>query len=94
MILYIYIGSIIFSVISYLVTLISSVIEMKSTFTHEERARLKNWNVKSKYSPLGKILIFICPIYNIILGLYFAFCYRELVDKMLIDAQKFLHNEN
>lgn len=81
--LYIYIGTILFSLLSLGVYTICVVSEYNQRFTKEERKLLSKNKAKREASPLVLPVSLLLPIWNIIMGFVAIFCYRSAADNYL-----------
>lgn len=79
----IYIGTILFSIIAAIVSTADMTVECKQKFGKENWEILSKYRFPRKYSTLGLVLGFITPIWNVILGLTMTYKYRQVADKFI-----------
>ncbi len=81
--LYIYIGTILFSVIAAIISTADMVSECKQKFGKESWEILSKYRFPRKHSTLGIVLGFIIPIWNVFLGFTMTYNYRQVADKFI-----------
>jgi heme/copper-type cytochrome/quinol oxidase subunit 2 len=79
MLLNIYIGTIIFTIICFVGCMYGVGRELKVKYTKEQLIEVKK-KYKKSGNPITNILLFICPVINIIFALIFTFGYNSMRD--------------
>lgn len=93
--LYIYIGTILFTLISAWVSANNLKSDIKKHFSEDELKYLKqNYTSERRYSSFALILVFILPVINVLVGFIFAFGYRGILEYQINEYRECLKNYN